>query len=248
VLTSNGSAWVSSTPSGGGFTGARGQVFTSSGTFTIPTGISSLKVTVVGGGGGTVIRTNTNFTFSGGGGAGGGAIVYLTSLTSGNTISVTVGSAGTNTTITGSDYDTAGGTGGTSSISSGTQSITTVSSTGGTGGFNADWTGGPQLVAMGDGGTATNGTINIQGEGGDYGIFGFFATNYGTSYWSSGGKGGSSIIGLGGRSAYNHLFAGPKFSATASGFGAGAGGCAMALSGNFRDAGSAGAGIVIFEW
>ena len=40
------------TTAGGPYTGARGQVFNSSGTFTIPTGVSALKVTVVGGGGG----------------------------------------------------------------------------------------------------------------------------------------------------------------------------------------------------
>jgi hypothetical protein len=34
------------------YTGARGQVFNTSGTFTIPTGVTTIKVTVVGGGGG----------------------------------------------------------------------------------------------------------------------------------------------------------------------------------------------------
>jgi len=34
------------------YVGSKGQVFTSSGTFTIPTGVTALKVTVIGGGGG----------------------------------------------------------------------------------------------------------------------------------------------------------------------------------------------------
>ena len=33
------------------YVGAKGQVFTSSGTFTIPTGVTAVKVTVIGGGG-----------------------------------------------------------------------------------------------------------------------------------------------------------------------------------------------------
>lgn len=49
VLTSNGTTWVSQANT---YIGGRAQVFTSSGTFTIPTGVSALKVTVVGGGGG----------------------------------------------------------------------------------------------------------------------------------------------------------------------------------------------------
>lgn len=48
LLVSNGTTWVSQTPN---YVGHRAQVFTSSGTFTIPTGITALKVTVVGGGG-----------------------------------------------------------------------------------------------------------------------------------------------------------------------------------------------------
>jgi hypothetical protein len=40
-----------STTQGTSFTGARGQVFNASGTFTIPTGITAIKATVVGGGG-----------------------------------------------------------------------------------------------------------------------------------------------------------------------------------------------------
>ena len=109
----------------------KGQAFTSSGTFTIPTGVTALKVTVVGGGGngssGSQSGSNP-ITFGGNGGASGAlAIKYLTGLTSGSTIGVTVG-----------------GVGGTSSIQSGTQSITTVS-------------------AAGNGGSATNGTINVSG-------------------------------------------------------------------------------------
>lgn len=126
------------------FLGARGQVFTGNGTFTIPTGVTAVKVTVVGGGGGAA-------AFGAGAGAGGGsAIKFLTSLTSGNTLSVTVGAGGT-----GSAGST-GGTGGTSQVASGTQSITTISATGGAGGN--------QTLGGSVGGIGSNGDLNIKGQ------------------------------------------------------------------------------------
>jgi hypothetical protein len=51
VLTSNGTTWTSSAPAAG-YVGPGAQTFTGNGTFTIPSGITKLKVTVVGGGGG----------------------------------------------------------------------------------------------------------------------------------------------------------------------------------------------------
>jgi len=50
VLTSNGTTWASAPLST--ISGIGGQVFNSSGTFTIPSGVTLLKVTVIGGGGG----------------------------------------------------------------------------------------------------------------------------------------------------------------------------------------------------
>jgi hypothetical protein len=77
-------------------TGVRGQVFTSSGTFTVPTGVTSVKVTVVGGGGNGGAATATTGRSAtrnagGGGGGGGTAVEYITGLTPGGTVSVTVG-------------------------------------------------------------------------------------------------------------------------------------------------------------
>ena len=67
VLTSNGTGWISTGPP----VGQRGQAFTSSGTFTIPSGVSALKITVVGGGGGG--GSVTPESAGGGGGGGGGS-------------------------------------------------------------------------------------------------------------------------------------------------------------------------------
>lgn len=114
-------ATVSSGPSG-----VSAQVFTSSGTFTIPTGVTALKVTVIGGGGGS--GSTISSATSGGGGGGATAIKYLTGLTPGNTLSVTVGGGGGS-----GGWPSNGSAGGTSSVASGTQSITTISASGGSG-------------------------------------------------------------------------------------------------------------------
>jgi hypothetical protein len=80
--------------------GAHGiQLFTASGTFTVPAGVTSLKVSVLGagGGGGT---TTADRRWSTGGGAGGGAIKFV-AVTPGQQIAVTIGAGA---------YNTAGGT------------------------------------------------------------------------------------------------------------------------------------------
>lgn len=152
VLTSNGAgADPSYQTVSNSYVGGRGQAFTTTGagqTFTIPTGITAVKVTVVGAGGGGANYTPCYGT-SGGGGAGATAIKYLTGLTPGNTLTVTVGAGGATAS-----------SGGTSSVASGTQSITTITSTGGSAGGT---------VLGGAGGAASNGDIN---SGGGYGAIG----------------------------------------------------------------------------
>lgn len=129
----------------------RGQVFTANGTFTIPQGVEAIKATVVGGGGNG--GGNNGDFFGGAGGGSGFAFSFLTGLTSGNTIAVTVGGAG-----------------GFSRIASGTQTITTVTANAGAGGQGAD----PSSYghgAGGGGGSATGGQINNSGESGLNGGF-----------------------------------------------------------------------------
>lgn len=220
VLTSNGTTWSSSAPS---YAGMTSQVFTSNGTFTIPTGITKVKVTVVGGGGGSG-GASASFCaagYSGGGGGGGAAIKYLTGLTPGNTLTVTVGAAGT----AGSSSPGNGGTGGNSSVASGTQTITTVQGNGGVGSLANAPTGGA-------GGSSSGGDIAISGQPGRYAL---------VSLYVGGQDGGSSYFGLGGTKAAS---SGSAVSGT--GYGAGATG---AYEGSTTIAGAAGtAGIVIFEW
>jgi hypothetical protein len=148
-------------PTGGvlAYGGPSFQKFTGSGTFTIPVGVTAVKVTLVAGGGGGGGATATNN--GAGGGSGGAAVKYLSGLTPQNTILVTVGAAGT-----AGGTGAAGGTGGNSTIASGTQTITTVTAFGGVGGNGngAQSSGGP------GGAIATNADLPFGGNTGNDGI------------------------------------------------------------------------------
>lgn len=120
-----------------GAIGIRSTVFTSSGVFTIPAGVTAMKVTVIGGGGGGspyatgTVGCQPNVHIAGSaGGAGGISTQYLDNLTPSSTLTIVVGAGGNG----GAGPSGNGGSGGTSSVSSGTQTITTVSATGGGGG------------------------------------------------------------------------------------------------------------------
>ena len=213
VLTSNGSSWVSAAIT----VGTTATVFASSGTFTIPSGITKVKMTVVGGGG----PGSSPVTGGGGGSAwrqggvggsgGGAAIKWLSGLTPGNTLTVTVG-----------------GSGGTSSVASGTQTITTVSATGGANNYAA-------------GGIGANGDINIRGSVGGSGTF-FVSSIGGQGY---GGGGGSSIFGGGGQAGTGGLGNGGAGGAYGGGGGGGGSGT-LCCSPNTPGAGAS--GVVLFEY
>ena len=182
VLTSNGTTWTSvANPYVGG---PRAQVFVANGTFTIPSGVTAVKVTVIGGGGG---------------GAG----------------------------------DTTDGTsGGTSSVSSGTQSITTISGTGGG-------------TRYGGGGSGTNGDLNMTGGAGSGAVSqnAGGGTLYGFAYGSNYGSGGSGDYGGGGGGGtaikwLSGLTAGNTLTVTRGG-----GGTGGTTGGN-----SGAGGVIVFEY
>lgn len=159
---------------------------TGSSTFTIPTGVSALRITVVGaggagGGGGGTAAMGT------GGGSGGAAISWLTGMTPGNTISVTVGTGGVGVSAAN------GGAGGLSSISSGTQTITTVTANGGAGGVGNT----AGLQNGGGGGSASNGSVNFIGASASPAI----STSVSASCGASSLFGGGGAIGGGGGGA-----------------------------------------------
>jgi hypothetical protein len=103
-ITVNAQGHITAASNGASFSGLNGQVFTANGTFTIPTGINRLKVTVTGGGGGSswyesngiqyggfnggnsvvASGTQTISTITGGGGGGAGNPPPLATATGGS--------------------------------------------------------------------------------------------------------------------------------------------------------------------
>jgi hypothetical protein len=126
------------------------QVFTSSGAFVVPNGVSTVRVTVIGGGGSGGYHSTMP---SGGGGAGGQASGVVTGLTPGQSIAVTVGAGGAIPPAPAN-----GTNGGTSSFG------TYMSATGGNGGSGGTLT--EFAMAGGAGGAGVGGQIN---RGGSYG-------------------------------------------------------------------------------
>ena len=212
VLTSAGGTWTSAalTP----YAGPNADPKTSgTGTFTIPTGITRIKVTVVGGGGGSS-GCQAGQNLATGGGGGGTAVKWLTGLTPNNTLNYSVGAGGT----AGASPNAAGGAGAASTVSSGTETITTITGNGGAGGVYSS--------AGGNGGTATNGDLNVSGSDGNN-------ASGGTSLFSNGFVATQS----------------PSYRVTATagnGYGGGAS-AATQPAGNVAGAAGSG-GLVIFEW
>jgi len=178
--------------SGGGLGGM--QVFTSSGTFTVPAGKTVVKVTMVGAGGSG--RFGDSGT-GGGGGSGGYAEGYVTGLTPGGTVAVTVGAGANNsnggTTSFGSYISITGGTTGSAAYA-------------GAGGAGGVCTGGTLQFSGNTGGSGfDNGCYNGPGYGA-YGVspyqsgFQFGTNGSPASGYGAGGNGGTnSNAGSGGR-------------------------------------------------
>lgn len=150
------------------------QAFTSSGTWTKPSGVTKVRVQLVAGGGGG----GFSGTEGAPGGAAGGYSEEIIDVSAVSSVSVTIGAGGAGSSATA----VVGGTGGTTSFGA------YLSATGGTGGAGH----GTGLWVAGDGGSGSGGDINIAGGDGE--------TRSGTepsagsggaSYFGGGGKGGS---------------------------------------------------------
>ena len=118
------------------------QVWTSNGTWSRPSGVKSILVTVTGAGGG-----GSGFTESGGAGGTSERVVDVTNVSS---VSVTVGNPGG-----GTNYSGCGGGGNTSSFGSYCSA---------SGGYGANCR---QQHAGGIGGNGSGGTLNVYGGGGN---------------------------------------------------------------------------------
>lgn len=198
--------------------GAQAQVFTANGSFTAPSGVTTVYLTMIGGGGGGGGGDGNLARGGGGGGSGGWYTKRPFAVTPGNNYTVTIGAAGTaggHGTPASPDSGTVGGGGGTTSFD-------TVSVTGGAGGKH-----GNSVDGSGPGGVG--GTPN-----------GFTGLRSGTQ---DGGAGASSPFGTGGAGG---LQSGSVVPTSGSGYGQGGGGGYDANPSVSGAVGAA--GFVLVEW
>lgn len=214
VLTSNGTTASWQTPSAGSST-KTWTSFTASGTYTVPTGVTSIRGYAFGSGGSGPNGTSTD----GGGGGGGGGLAYGDiAVSAGQTVTITISSGvatlaiGATTYLTGNKGgDGSGTTGGTAGTASKHASVTNggaysggAGGTGGSGGTNASGGGGGSAGSpLGNGYAGGNGAGGASaytggagggagGKGGDGGAYASVAYAVGAGGGGAGGEGANS--------------------------------------------------------
>jgi len=143
---------------GGGFSGMTSLTSGSGASWSIPSGVKTIKVYCTGGGGGGGKYPNN--TGAAGSGGGGGTSIHYFDVSAGGTATYTIGAGGSGS---GSD-SSSGGSGGNSTFAYGG---TTITGGGGGGGHSANSSGGNN--DGGSGGTGSGGTLNLTGGGGGAG-------------------------------------------------------------------------------
>jgi hypothetical protein len=196
--------------------------YSSSQTITIPTGATKAMVELWGASGGSGGAAGSYAATSGGTGAGGFVRKFLTGMTAGNTLVLTIGAAGTAGQPGTASNPTNGGNGGSSTLASGTQSIGTLTAGGspGTAGFVVTST--AQDGLGGAGGTASGGDFNLTGSPGHQCAQGlaFSAYSYATGPnnivypYSLGGSAGMTMYSIGALGAVQTRGASPGASGT----------------------------------
>lgn len=223
------------------------QTFSGSGSFTVPLGVTSVDIFMVGGGGGG--GGDPGSTYQGGGGGGGYTKTYKAAATGykdGGAIAVTATDVWTVTVGGGGTGSYNGGNGGTTSFVKGGS---TYSAAGGLGGHlgNYDGSSGGNL-----GGAGGSGGGNSGGAGGSDGVGGGSGGGQGhttrefgeaaaTLYAGGGGGGGGHAAGGAGGGGYGGYSDGTSSTAGTNGLGGGGG--ATKYSGQ-----NGGSGVLIVRW
>ena len=226
------------------------QEWSTAGTYsvTVPDWATKAVITACGGGGGGGYGSNSSGYYGAGGGGGGGAAVYKTeyavSSLKGQSISITVGAAGTasynsnapkggdgGNTVIGSILTLVGGKGGGGANTASSGYGGSGGAAGGTGGGKGgDGDSAPQSVFGGSGCSGSSGVLGSGGAGGT-------GAQYEEGFYAGGGGGGGSL-GDGGKGA-----TGASTNNTAGTKGGGGGG------GSSYNAGAAGgSGYVKITW
>lgn len=210
TLNAGAGGWKVAAPASSGNQKLKYAVFTSAGTtsWTVPSGVTEAKVTVVGGGGSGGTANASVLCAGGGGGGGGAAVKWLTGLTPGNSINVTVGASDGASFVgpSGSELCRAsagsGGSNGTSGAPNGLGGAGGVGTVGdillrgspGLAGVQNSSGGNGGAAALGGGGAAQNfsdaaGSAASAGGGGGAG-----GNNLTLSPARSGGSGGAGLV------------------------------------------------------
>ena len=213
------------------------QLFTANGTFTVPAGVTKIKVCVYGGGAGGGGGSGGASLYGGGGGGAGGYAEGIYTVVPTSNYTATIGSGGT------------GGTTGTSGTNGGTSSFDVlISASGGQGGAS--------YLLGGTGGIGTGGYLNTSlgnGGGGGWGGGGLSITMAGngtggggagaltSSPNASGGGGGGGGFG-GGNGGYFNAVGNNAEGNTGAGGGGGGG------EGAGHNGGNGAAGKIILFW
>lgn len=198
------------------------QIFTSSGTFTAPTGVTAILVSVIGAGGNGGNGTESYYN-GGGGGAGGYIVDYLT-ITPGGTASVTIGTSGGSRT---SSFAVSGGS--------------TLTAAGGGNGSNAGYNSPSNSGASGA--STIFGLTNYLPGGTRQPSY--FSGNSNISTSASNQIGSGQVWGHGFGAGGRENYSAASGSQNAIGYGGGGGGGG---TDTFTSGGSGGNGLVIVEW
>ncbi|WP_162127350.1 choice-of-anchor D domain-containing protein [Flavobacterium phycosphaerae] len=216
-----------------GYSQNKSQTFTSTGTFTVPAGVTQLTVETWGGGG----RGSTLTTNIGGAGGGGGAYMKgILTVTPANNYTVTVG-AGSTTTAAGGDswFST-----NTTIIAKGGSSAADNTSVGAIGGLATVACIPCTSFVSYNGGNGANGSNGSYGGGGGSSAGTAQAGNTATSFTGATAPTGGGNGGSGRNSSQGN-------GTTATGLGGGGGG-ALRTSSSTRNGGSGANGLVIISW